>query len=83
MEEKVKARVVIDDRIRHGKPIIKGTRITVEEVLGALIGGMNYDEIEKEYGIKKEDILAVLEYVASFVRGEEIRPLDIKHEIPS
>ncbi|MDI6810742.1 MAG: DUF433 domain-containing protein [archaeon] len=72
MEEKVKARTVIDARIRHGKPIIKGTRITVEEVLGALIGGMNYDEIEKEYGIKKEDILAVLEYVASFVRGEEV-----------
>ncbi len=78
MEEKVKARVVIDDRIRHGKPIIKGTRITVDEVLGALIGGMNYEEIESEYGIEKGDILAVIEYTASFVRGEEIRPLGIK-----
>ena len=48
MKEKAKARVVIDDRIRHGKPIIKGTRITVDEVLGVLIGGMNYDEIERE-----------------------------------
>jgi len=47
MKEKAKARVVIDDRIRHGKPIIKGTRIAVDEVLGALIGGMNYDEIER------------------------------------
>ncbi|MBE9595163.1 MAG: DUF433 domain-containing protein, partial [Proteobacteria bacterium] len=50
MEGKIKARIVIDDRIRHGKPIIKGTRITVDEVLGALIGGMNYGEIESEYG---------------------------------
>ena len=48
MKEKAKARVVIGDRIRHGKTIIKGTRITVDEVLGALIGGMNYDEIERE-----------------------------------
>ena len=47
MKEKAKARVVIDDRIRHGKPIIMGTRITVDEVLRALIGGMNYDEIER------------------------------------
>ncbi len=83
MKEKVKARVVIDDRIRHGKPIIRGTRITVDEVLGALIGGMNYDEIEREYGIEEEDIRAAIEYTASFVRGEEIRPLGIKHEILS
>ncbi len=78
MEEKVKVRIVIDDRIRHGKPIVKGTRITVDEVLGALIGGMSYEEIEREYGIEREDILAVIEYTASFVRGEEIRPLGIK-----
>nr|QNO57030.1 hypothetical protein PEKJEAHP_00031 [Methanosarcinales archaeon ANME-1 ERB7] len=47
-EGQVRARIVIDYRIRHGKPIIKGTRITVDEVLGALIGGMNYGEIESE-----------------------------------
>jgi uncharacterized protein (DUF433 family) len=48
MAGKIKARIVIDDKIRHGKPIIKGTRITVDEVLGALIGGMTYDEVESE-----------------------------------
>jgi len=57
MEERAKARIVIDDKIRHGKPIIKGTRITMDEVLGALIGGMSYEEIEREYGIEREDIL--------------------------
>ncbi|HID20053.1 MAG TPA: DUF433 domain-containing protein [Methanophagales archaeon] len=36
MEGKVKARIVIDDRIRHGKPIITGTRIKVDAVLEAL-----------------------------------------------
>ncbi len=49
MAWKIKARVVIDDGIRHGKPIINGTRITGDEVLGTLIGGMTYDEIESEY----------------------------------
>ncbi len=57
MEEKTKLIIVIDNKIRHGKPIIKGTRITVDEVLGALIGGMDYEEIEREYGIRREDIL--------------------------
>ena len=36
MAGKIKARIVIDDRIRHGKPIINGTRINVYEVLKAL-----------------------------------------------
>ena len=77
-------KIIIDNRIRHGKPIIKGTRIAVDEVLGALIGGMNYEEVEKEYGIKKEDILAAIEYSASFISGEEVRSLRMaKHEVLS
>jgi len=48
--------VIINDKIRFGKPIIAGTRITVEEVLGALAGGMSYKEIEEEYGVTEEDI---------------------------
>lgn len=38
---------------------------------------MTYDEIEKEYGLKRLHILAVIKYAASFVRGEEI------HSIPA
>lgn len=70
-------RIIIDKKIRHGKPIIKGTRITVDEVLGALVGSMTYEEIEKEYGIKKEDIVASIEYAASLVRGEYIKPFKL------
>lgn len=66
-------KIVIDPKIRFGKPVIKGTRVTVEEVLGFLSGGMDYDEIEREYGIKKEDVLAVINYAAVFIKGEEIK----------
>lgn len=52
--------IVIDKNIRHGKPIIKGTRITTEEILGALSGGMTYQEIEHEYGVGRDGILAVI-----------------------
>ena len=53
-------RVIIDHKIMHGKPIIKGTRVPVDIILGSLIGGMKYEEIEKEYGVQREDIIAVL-----------------------
>ncbi len=66
-------RIIIDNKIRHGKPIIEGTRITVEEVLGMLESGMSYDEIKEEYGLTKEDILAVVKYLSSLVKGEEVR----------
>lgn len=64
--------IVINEKIRHGKPVIKGTRITVDEVLGMLEGGMSYEEIKKEYGLTKEQILAVIRYASSVIRGEEI-----------
>ena len=43
--------------------------------LGALLGGMSYEEIEKEYGVKREDILAAIAYASRFVIGEEIKLL--------
>jgi uncharacterized protein (DUF433 family) len=68
-------RIVINNKIRHGKPIIEGTRITVEDVMGMLASGMTYDEIKKEYNISKEEILAVIRYVVSLIKGEEVHRL--------
>lgn len=68
-------RIIINNKIRHGKPIIEGTRITVDEVLGMLEAGMTYEEIYKEHRLTKEDILAVLKYISSLIKGEEIKKL--------
>jgi uncharacterized protein (DUF433 family) len=54
--------IIVNDKIRFGKPIIEGTRITVDEILGALAGGMSYEEIKEEYGITEKDIKAVLTF---------------------
>ena len=70
--------IVIDEKTRFGKPVIKGTRITVDEVLGALAGGMTYEEIEKEYGVKKDDILAALHYATEIIAEERVAPLKVK-----
>ncbi|MEE9150364.1 MAG: DUF433 domain-containing protein [Thermoplasmata archaeon] len=35
-------RIIIDKNIRHGKPVIRGTRVPVDIILGSLAGGMSY-----------------------------------------
>ena len=71
-------RITTNPKIMHGKPVIKGTRVPVDVILGSLVGGMGYEEIEKGYGVKRADIIAAIEYAAKFVMGEEVKPLKIK-----
>jgi uncharacterized protein (DUF433 family) len=59
-------RIVIDPAIRSGKPCIKGTRITVYDVLEYLAGGMAEDEILRDFpSLAREDIRAALEFAAA------------------
>jgi uncharacterized protein (DUF433 family) len=58
-------RISVDSEIRFGKPCIRGTRISVGDVLGYLAGGMSEDELLKEFPqLKREDIRACLAYAA-------------------
>lgn len=57
--------IKINSDIRFGKPCIKGTRITVYDVLGWLAADMSIEEIIEDYpSLKKEHILACLAYSA-------------------
>jgi len=59
-------RIVIDPEIRGGKPCIKGTRITVYDVLEYLAGGMTEEQILADFpGLTKEDIHAALAFAAA------------------
>ena len=64
--------IVTDDKIRFGKPVIEGTRITVEEIIGAIAGGMTFEEIQEEYGVSKEDIKSALVYVNEVISEEKV-----------
>lgn len=60
-----KKHIAIDPEIRFGKPCVKGTRITVFDVLGWLAAGMSIEEIIADYpSLNKEQILACLAYSA-------------------
>jgi uncharacterized protein (DUF433 family) len=53
----LEGRIAIDPEIDHGKPVIKGTRVPVDIILGSLAGGMETQEVANEYGLEREDVL--------------------------
>lgn len=67
-------RIVVDHRICHGKPVIRGTRIMLWQILDLLENGLTFDEIIKSYfpQITRQDIKACLEYANQLVKNEEI-----------
>lgn len=73
LDIEIAPRISADEKVRFGKPVITGTRVPVELILGKLAGGLTYEEVMREYEITREDILAVLDYAAKTLSGEEIR----------
>jgi uncharacterized protein (DUF433 family) len=68
-------RIVVDKNLRFGKPVIKGTRVAIDLVLGQLASGMTYEEVMKEYAIEREDILAVLNYAFKRLAEGQLRAI--------
>jgi len=48
-EERLLNRIVVNPKVMAGKPVIKGTRIPVEQILRLLAQGLSFDEILKDY----------------------------------
>jgi uncharacterized protein (DUF433 family) len=67
-------RITIDTKICHGKPVIRGTRIMVWQILDLLEDGLTFDEIIANYfpQLTKEDISACIEYANQLVKNEEV-----------
>lgn len=77
-EKELLNRIIIDPKIMVGKPIIKGTRLTVEYVLGLLAQGMTTDEILQEYNkLTNEDILACFTFAQNALANTTFAPLSL------
>ncbi|ADM27331.1 protein of unknown function DUF433 [Ignisphaera aggregans DSM 17230] len=77
MEELLK-RIVVDPKVMGGKPVIRGTRITVDLILELLASGMTPEEIAEDYKISVEDVRAALLYAAKILGREEIMIVEAK-----
>lgn len=70
--EELLDRITINPRVMAGKPVIRGTRITVDIILELLAMGMKPEEIAEDYKISVEDVRAALLYAAKVLGREEI-----------
>lgn len=66
-------RIVVDPEIRSGRPVIQGTRVPIDLILGQLAGGMTVEEVAREYALSVDDVFAVLRYAADIIASEEVR----------
>lgn len=66
-------RIEVNPAICHGKPVIRGTRIMVRNILGSLAAGESVDEILRNYPeLRKDDIEAALEFAIELVDDTQV-----------
>ena len=76
MNKDLASLIEINPKIMVGKPVIKGTRITVELILESLAAGDTYEEILEAFPkLSKQSILAALNYATTVIKNEDIYPV--------
>src|SRR5579884_3684988 len=69
-------RIIVDPNILTGKPVVRGTRISVELVVELLAAGWTHEQILASYAhVSEEDIRACLAYASELLREEKVYPL--------
>jgi len=72
MDVELLRRIEINPKVLCGKPVIKGTRISVELILEKIASGCSFNEIMYDYDITEDDIKAAVTYAYELVANEEI-----------
>jgi uncharacterized protein (DUF433 family) len=71
-------RIVIDPDILVGKPVVKGTRLSVDFLLGLLAQGWAESEILRNYpGLERQDLLACWAYASEALSQEKVYPFQV------
>ena len=65
--------IVVDPVVRLGRPVIRGTRVPVDVVVGQLAAGLSSEQVADEYGITRDDVLAALAYAAKVLAAKQVR----------
>ena len=66
-------RIEVNPAVCSGKPVIRGTRIMVRNILGMVAGGYTVDKVVASYPeLSQEDVIAAIEYAAQVVDERQV-----------
>ncbi|HLY63144.1 MAG TPA: DUF433 domain-containing protein [Terriglobia bacterium] len=75
-DEKLLERIIMDPKVLVGKPVVKGTRLSVESIINQLAHGATLEELLKEYpGLAKDDVQACLLFASRSLDNTDFMPL--------
>ena len=75
-DDELLQRITVDPKVLVGKPVIAGTRLSVESILNQLAHGATADELAAEYvGLTKQDIQACLLFASRSLNNTDFMPL--------
>ncbi|TSC87517.1 MAG: hypothetical protein G01um10147_495 [Microgenomates group bacterium Gr01-1014_7] len=67
-------KIISNPKILGGKPVIAGTRISVELIMNFLAAGMSVDDIIKEYiELRKVEVLSAIDYAKKLVNKSQVK----------
>lgn len=64
--------IAVDPTVQFGKPIIAGTRVPVEVIVGHVAAGTPIEEVMQQYRLTREQVLAALKYASKIVAEETV-----------
>ena len=77
------SRIVVDPAILVGKPVVRGTRLSVEFLIGLLGQGWSEADILRNYpGLTHDDLLACFEYAEQALQAERVYPTPVAAGVP-
>lgn len=69
------ARIVLDPAVLAGKPVVRGTRLSVDFIIGLMADGWSEPDILRNYpGLTREDLAACLAYARDVLKSEKVYP---------
>jgi uncharacterized protein (DUF433 family) len=78
-DQQLLRRITLNPEVMTGKPVIKGTRLTVEYIINLLAHGATFAEILEEYkGLTQEDIQACLLFATKSLENLSFMPLSVE-----
>jgi len=78
-DQELLERITVNPKVMVGKPVIRGTRLTIEYILNLLAHGATVTEIVSEYnGLTKEDIQACILFATKSLENTTFMPLAVE-----